>query len=296
MNTYSNNKYIKQYLIQCKSHGLSEGTISIYDNSLHEFVTWFESSHGKINRRWSNMKEQIIEEYLQWLDTVRKNDIETKKRKISTLKQFYKFLNRMKYFNNNPVEYFELRSESKNKIVKHLNTKEIQLLLDTIVGDRNKLITELFLNTGMRLHELVSLNIGDVENKTLKITGKGGKERIVYLNDDIYDKLHKYIGISKHTHNNTPLFLSNRGKRLSAKTIQKFMTLAEKEANLITGVHTLRHSFATNLYKNGVDLIVIKELLGHASIMTTQIYTSVATDKLKEVMNNHQITNFESTN
>ncbi|MDE5587023.1 MAG: tyrosine-type recombinase/integrase, partial [Bacilli bacterium] len=153
---------------------------------------------------------------------------------------------------------------------------------------RNKAMLELLYGTGLRISELLSLTLNDVDlvNCTVRCMGKGRKERIVPINDFIIDSLSKYLEVrsqleKKERHNQ--LFLNNHGKPITRQGFFKMLKklLAEKGLNPNTSPHTLRHSFATHLLENGADLRVIQEMLGHSDISTTRIYTHISNQQVR---------------
>ena len=239
-------------------------------------------------------------EFLKWLKDERNNSSVARARKVTAIRQFYSYLtNKMNLMEKNPLEELETPKIHK-ALPKYLTLSQSQALLDSVGSDpkaridvqkntvRDYCILTLFLNCGMRLSELCALNTKDInfENKTIRLFGKGRKERIIYLNDSCLDALNKYLAI-RNTENlqTDALFISNRDKRISKRRVQNLVEKAICKAGLSnTGVttHKLRHTAATLMYSNGVDTLVLKDVLGHESIATTEIYTHLSNDKLKE--------------
>ena len=267
----------------------SENTIKSYNNDLKKFNNFNKKNIEKIN-------DNDIKNYIKFLNK-ENNDTKTISHNISTLRSFYKFLLIEKKIKTNPMEYIEL-PKTKKSLPKTLSIEEIDKLLDINLIDafsyRNKAMLELMYSSGLRVSELVNVNIHDIDtsNCIIRIMGKGSKERIVPLGDyaikyiEIYIKEYREKLIKKEINNY--LFLNNHGKKMTRQGFFKILKQIAKEKNIKTefSPHTLRHSFATHLLNGGADLRSIQEMLGHESISTTQIYTHVSKEKLKENYNN----------
>ena len=285
IDTYINE--FTEYLIIDKKY--SENTIKSYNNDLKKFNNFNKKNIEKIN-------DNDIKNYIKFLNK-ENNDTKTISHNISTLRSFYKFLLIEKKVNKNPMEYIEL-PKTKKSLPKTLSIEEIDKLLDINLIDafsyRNKAMLELMYSSGLRVSELVNVNIHDIDtsNCIIRIMGKGSKERIVPLGDyaikyiEIYIKEYREKLIKKEINNY--LFLNNHGKKMTRQGFFKILKQIAKEKNIKTefSPHTLRHSFATHLLNGGADLRSIQEMLGHESISTTQIYTHVSKEKLKENYNN----------
>ena len=280
------NKFI-EYLIIDKKY--SENTVKSYHNDLKKFQIFF-------NTNISNIKEKHIKEYLKHLKETG-NDYRTINHNISTLRSFYKFLLIEKVIKENPMEYIEM-PKTKKSLPKTLSIEEIDKLLNIKLTDafsyRNKAMLELMYSSGLRVSELVNVNIHDIDtsNCIIRIMGKGKKERIVPLGDyaikyiELYLKEYREKLIKREL--NEYLFINNHGKKMTRQGFFKIIKQLAKEQNIKTDFspHTLRHSFATHLLNGGADLRSIQEMLGHESISTTQIYTHVSKEQLKENYNN----------
>ena len=278
-----------EYLIIDKKY--SENTVKSYNNDLKKYETFFK------NTNVLNIKEENIKDYLKYLKN-NSNDNRTINHNISTLRSFYKFLLIEKIIKENPMEYIEM-PKTKKTLPKTLSIEEIDKLLDIKLTDsfsyRNKAMLELMYSSGLRVSELVNVKIHDVDtsNCIIRIMGKGKKERIVPLGDyairyiDIYLREHRNNLTKKEL--NEYLFLNNHGKKMTRQGFFKILKQLAKEKNIKTDFspHTLRHSFATHLLNGGADLRSIQEMLGHESISTTQIYTHVSKEKIKENYNNY---------
>jgi len=276
-----------EYLIIDKKY--SENTIKSYKNDLKKFENY-------IKKQINNINENDIKNYIKYLNK-ENDDTKTISHNISTLRSFYKFLLIEKKVKNNPMEYIELPKIRKT-LPKTLSIEEIDKLLDIKLKDafsyRNKAMLELMYSSGLRVSELVNVNIHDIDtsNCIIRIMGKGSKERIVPLGDyainylELYLKEYREKLVKKEM--NDYLFLNNHGKKMTRQGFFKILKQLAKEKNIKTefSPHTLRHSFATHLLNGGADLRSIQEMLGHESISTTQIYTHVSKEKLKENYNN----------
>ncbi len=273
-------KFINYLLFEKK---YSQNTIKSYERDLNKLKKY--SNNKLIN----NKKD--IEKYIEFLN----KDLDSRSisRNISTLKSFYKFLKLNKETEKNPMETIT-NPKLKKALPKVLNEDEINTLLDIKLNNsfdyRNKAMLELMYSSGLRVSELISLNVNDIdlENETVRIFGKGSKERIVPLNEYTTTALKQYITnhrkeLFKHGENNY-LFLNNHGTKMTRQGFFKMLKKIASEKGIKTDFspHTLRHSFATHLLKYGADLRSIQELLGHSDISSTQIYTHITDEKLQK--------------
>ena len=221
----------------------------------------------------------------------------TTARKLATLRSFYKFLVRRNYLTSNPVAAVKTPKQEK-KLPRYLEYEEVQRLLntppaDTWLGARDRAILETLYSTGMRVSEIVALNMEDVDflGEVIHIRGKGKKERISPIGSSALQAIQRYIELRNRrmqhdSHfDSKVLFANKHGRRLSTRSVRRKMDKYLRQAGLDPAIspHTLRHSFATHMLNNGADLRSVQELLGHQSLSTTQIYTHVTTAKMKEV-------------
>ncbi len=221
------------------------------------------------------------------------NNAKTRARKSSTIRSFFKFLKAHAIIDENPAEHLDSPSLKKT-LPKYLTLDESIDLLDAIDGEffeRDYCIITLFLNCGLRLSELVGLNLRSIRGDgSVKILGKGNKERIVYLNDACIDALNKYLKIrpAEGLHDREALFISRQKNRISRRTVQYIVKKFLEKSGIDDkgySVHKLRHTSATLMYQHGnVDVMLLKELLGHESLATTQIYTHVANEQIKSAI------------
>jgi integrase/recombinase XerC len=221
-------------------------------------------------------------------------------RKLATLRSFYKFLVKRHHVDNNPASTIRTPKQEK-KLPKFLEYEQIQKLLDTPpadswLGARDRAMMETMYSTGVRVSELVGLNPNDVDflSEVIHIRGKGKKERICPIGSRALQAIQNYLEFRKRRMESDPnfdgrvLFANKHGKRLSTRSVCRKMSKYLMEAGLDPGIspHTLRHSFATHMLNNGADLRSVQELLGHQSLSTTQIYTHVTTNHMKEQYQN----------
>ena len=239
--------------------------------------------------------------FLLYSGTVRGNMWSAKARKLSAVKAFFKFLTvKRKLLETNPAIDIEA-PKPKKTLPKVLTEEEAVILLDAVKNDkastsvtRDYAIITLFLNCGMRVSELVGIDLSDIDHelRSLRVVGKGNKERIVYLNDACRYAIGDYIS-ERLTRDNSKittkaLFLSKRDQRISVKTVQwmvyKYLDLAGLGSKHYS-VHKLRHTAATLMYQSGnVDVRVLKDILGHEQLNTTQIYTHISNASMEEAM------------
>lgn len=210
-------------------------------------------------------------------------------RHLSALRSFFKFLTREGFLKSNPI-----LSVASPKLDRHLpqflTEEEVTRLIDSSLpkdemGLRDRAILETFYSTGMRISELVSLSQDDLDfiGGVVKLKGKGKKERIAPIGDKAISSLREYL--EKRKKQTNAVFLNKRGIRITDRGVRNIVGKYLKLSGMKQGVspHTLRHSFATHLLNRGADLRTVQELLGHANLSTTQIYTHLTTEKLKNV-------------
>ncbi|MGI6328318.1 MAG: site-specific tyrosine recombinase XerD [Dethiobacteria bacterium] len=273
--------------------GLAENTLESYQRDLKKYIQFLNRQEV---RDFNETSKKIILEYLA--EQKQKGlAVSTLTRNLASIRSFYQYLLQEQIIQENPAGELESpRAEKRLPTV--LSFKDIELLLEQPqpkgnIGMRDKAMLELLYATGIRVSELVSLNLDNVNLKMgfLKCDGKGNKERIVPLGSVAIKSLQEYLQNGRlkllKQRDEKALFINQHGKRL---TRQGFWKILKKYA-LRTGInaeitpHTLRHSFATHLLENGADLRSVQEMLGHADISTTQIYTQITRKKIKEIYN-----------
>ena len=269
----------------------SHHTITAYQNDLNSFQTFCDQEFGKESIATVNYAQ--IRNWIVSLVNAKISN-RTINRKVSSLKSFYKFLQKTKQIEASPLVKHQALKVLKQVQVP-FSEKEIFNVLDAFdEGDfesvRNKLMVELFYSTGMRRNELINIKMTDIDyvNETVKVLGKRNKERYIPLLKTVKESLLKYGVIRETIEINEPyLFLTKNGKKiydtLVYRTINNYFSAVSSKVK--KSPHVIRHSFATHLLNEGADLNAVKELLGHSSLASTQIYTHSSLGKLKEVYN-----------
>ena len=210
-------------------------------------------------------------------------------RKIATIRSFYNYLtNKMHLLRENPVKDID-SPKLKKTLPKYLTLDESLQLLDSVDGknqERDYCILTLFLNCGLRISELVSLNIHDIQGESLRVLGKGNKVRIIFLNDACQDAIKRYLAVRRPItgRDQNALFLSSRNERISRSMGHAMVKKRLGEAGIDStqySSHKLRHTAATLMLQNGVDVRAVQEVLGHDHLNTTEIYTHIDNDSLR---------------
>ena len=293
------NQSDKQYIEEFKIYlgvekNFSEHTISAYVSDIVSFFLWLENTNPR------EVDFNKLREYLHFIQRFEYKKT-TIARKIASIRTFYKFMFRERYIETNPAISLSAPKRPKS-LPKFLTPTEVEQILnnvkiDTPAGFRNRVILELLWATGMRISELSGLNFGDLnlEENEIRVFGKGAKERIVLITDRAKQYLMQYINSARkliapdyptdEINDDTPLFINKTGFRLQNATIRTAINDIVEKIELPKKVtpHVFRHSFATKLIENGADLRVVQELLGHAGISNTQIYTHVSLKHMKDV-------------
>lgn len=210
-------------------------------------------------------------------------------RKLSSLRSLFKFLNREGYIKKNPAVLLMTPKLDKT-LPKFLSEKEVVRFLEApikegVLGLRDKAIFETLYSSGLRVSELVGLNVESIDyiSNIVRVMGKGKKERLVPIGDRAVDAIRDYLKIRKS--NARMLFLNKNGKPLSDRGVRKIINkqILKTSMQMKVSPHVFRHSFATHLLDRGADLRSVQELLGHTNLSTTQIYTHISTERLKNV-------------
>ena len=270
----------------------SENTIKSYKNDLNQFSEFMQMNFKENELHLVN--EKIIR---AWIVSLMEKDFSTLSinRKISTLKTFFKFLLREGHINVNPMHKVISPKNSK-KLPVFVEEKQINNLLDDFSfgddfkGIRNKTIVEMFYNTGIRLSELIGLTYQsvDLHNGTIKVLGKRNKERLIPLIPSVLKTIEEYLILRQEFAIDINfLFVTEKGNKVYETLV--YRVINNYFSNVSTKVkkspHILRHSFATHLLNQGADLNSVKELLGHSSLASTQVYTHNSLEKIKQVYN-----------
>jgi site-specific recombinase XerD len=284
--------------------GKSKNTTKEYYYDLRTFFRWLKKERGITNDDdFSNITIDDVNieliksitlndlyNFVYYIGHNRSNSNSAKARKISTLRSFFKFLHtKLHVIDSNPTVELETPKLASRQPV-HLSLKEAKKLLNAVDGEfkeRDYCILTLFLNCGMRLSELVGIDLKDIKGDTLKVIGKGDKERTVYLNEACIQAVKDYL-TTRPSVKTDALFISKRKQRISNKTVQHIVKKYVEKAGLDTekySVHKLRHTAATLMYQHGdVDIRALQQILGHSNISTTQIYTHVDNKTLREAV------------
>lgn len=244
-----------------------------------------------------------VYEYLHYISSQRDNGSAARSRKVSSIRSFFKYLTaKANILKDNPVKELEVPNLKKS-LPKFLSLEESLELLNAVPQSEHQVrdfcIITLFLNCGMRLSELVGINLSDIKDNTVRICGKGNKERIVYLNDACLTAIGDYIKIRpRDCKEKQALFISRNGTRISRRRVQNIVEDTLKTAglnNMGYSAHKLRHTAATLMYQYGdVDIRVLKEVLGHKSVATTEIYTHVSDKQLENASKASPLSNVKN--
>lgn len=287
MEVFDFESMLEDYLIELEIRNYSENTIKTYSSIIHNLITYMEN-------------EENLYDEKRFLASFRKYIRDLKRDKYLT--QNYIYLTTVvskKFLEFNNIYFLEdIKNPKRTKsLPKSLNEKEVQDLLEAVTINENdtpfkqkskrrdKVILTLLYSTGLRISELVKLLKRDIDfdERTIRVRGKGDKDRIVLFDEHTKELLLDYLENDKH--DSEYIFINKNGNRLTPRYVQMMIKKYAEEAGIKKKVtpHVLRHSFATHLLKNGVDIRVIQQLLGHSSLSTTQIYTSVDMDTIKTV-------------
>lgn len=303
--------------------GSSSNTIKEYFFDLRIFFRFFKYRHKIVDENTkfedidiSDIDIEIIKKvnlmdlhaFISYVDKDRKNMNSTKTRKVASLKSFFDYLyTKVKLIPHDPTLDLESpKIEAKQPI--YLTLDECKILLDTVSEINNEVFRKrdyaiiiLFLNCGLRLSELSSINISKIKDDTINILGKGNKERTIYLNEACIYAINDYLTVRpKDARDKEALFLSMRKQRMSNRAIQHMIDKHLENAGFDTSVystHKLRHTAATLMYKHGnVDIKALQEILGHENVSTTQIYTHIDDEQLREAVKSNPLGKIKSKN
>ena len=275
--------------------GFSENTIAAYHNDLNQLASFIdqETARQGYPPSWASFSRQGMLSYL--LNLKERNYAPTTvARKVAAAKSFFGFMVTEGNMKDNPMQNVGSPSVGKS-LPKPISISQVRLLLEqpaklpTLEAKRDRAMLELLYASGMRVSELVSLNLGDVDTKdgSVRCFGKGHKERIIPIYNQAALAVEEYKTQTRphlaRDEAERALFLNHRGDRLTRQGFWQILKGYAKSAGLDRGItpHTLRHSFATHMLSGGADLRSVQELLGHANISTTQIYTHLTTEHIR---------------
>ena len=287
------NQFVQEYLAYLKlEKNLSEQSVSSYYSDLKKFLIFVEEEkHSDLN----NITSKIISKYFEIMRDLGLSS-STSARYLSSVKGFFKYLHSQDYIEKDPAEILSARI-TERKLPTVLSFAEIDKLLQTPnveekLGLRDKAILELFYSCGLRVSELINLKISDLyfNDEVIRVLGKGSKQRIVPIGSSAIYWISEYLqkvrfSLEKKMKSENIIFLNVRGTKLSRMGIWKIVNRYAQEAEISREFHphTFRHSFATHLLEGGADLRAVQEMLGHADISTTQIYTHIDRDFIKQM-------------
>ncbi|MEW5843320.1 MAG: site-specific tyrosine recombinase XerD [Bacteroidota bacterium] len=289
--------FLKEYLSILRfEKNLSENTTNAYKNDLQKFLNFVQ---GKNVTDYNQVTAGHIAKFFEQ----QKNngiDSATTARYMSSIKGFFGYLEDNNYIEKNPTTTLS-RVKKSRKLPAVLSFPEIERILnspktDDVAGLRDKAILETFYSSGLRVSELINLKVNDLyfADEVVRVFGKGSKERIVPMGSSAINWLKTYLTksrpmLEKKNKSQNYVFLNKRGTKLSRMWIWKIVNHYAHEAGITKEIHphTFRHSFATHLLEGGADLRAVQEMLGHADISTTQIYTHVDRNYIKQVHKDH---------
>lgn len=292
----------------------SQKTVFEYSLNLREFIT-FVAVEKKVTEKinpdirfcdvefFRNMTLNDAYKFLSYCKNEKMNSPTTRSRKTVAIRQFFKYLSdNRNVIDNNPMKVLDSPKTNKT-LPKYLTLDQSIELLKAIDGknkERDYAILTLFLNCGLRLSELVGLNYTDIRSDgSMRVTGKGNKERVVYLNNACVTAIERYMRVRPvdGVEDKNALFLSSRLKRISPKTVQYIVKMFLDKAgigNLGLSTHKLRHTAATLMYQYGdADVLVLKDILGHENLSTTEIYTHIVDEQRKHAIENNPLASVE---
>lgn len=286
-------KHLKAFLYYIElEKGLAENTISSYKNDLTRLI---EFAYANGVSYYQEISLELLENFFNQLYELGLNN-SSRARYLSAIRELFKYLNYKKVITDNKTEKLDLPKSSR-KIPEVLSYHEISLILDIIdihthLGIRDRAMLEILYASGLRVSELTGVKERDIlfDEGIIRVFGKGSKERIVPIGSSALEFIKQYLSevrfhIKNSNKNAEELFLNSRGGKLSRMGIWKIIDKYVKMTNIEKNVHphTFRHSFATHLLEGGADLRAVQEMLGHSDISTTQIYTHIDNQYLKEI-------------
>lgn len=285
-------KLRKQFLNHCSvERQLSENTLQAYSYDLDDFIRWLPARTAP-----AAITTSLLKQYLEYMGVERSQSVATIRRRIACLRAFFRFLEDEKAILN-PFATWRLKLPRRRRLPRALSREESAMLLSA-AGLRSRtskrrtttgLEVALMIATGIRVGELCKLEISDAspDGANLRIRGKGSRDRVVYVtNTHLRSRLQKLVALRSRASASTPLFLNRRGQKLRPHAFRPKLRAFAKQAGIKRPItpHMLRHTAATLLIENGVDIRMVQRLLGHSSIATTEIYTHVSDEALRRTL------------
>ncbi len=298
MNRQTVHEFVDSFLDYLrKEKNASEKTLVTYEQSLREFNNFLHEYAGSGELTLDNLSEgDSVRAFLVELDK-RGNDRRTVRKKLSSIRSFAKYLVKFEYIGQDFTGFISTPKANK-PIPVFVEEEGIEKILsvspDSPTGYRDKAMIELLYGTGMRVSELCGLNFGDIDFDAHMVTvlGKRRKQRVIPVIDRAIDAVRKYMkirdSVSESAADGRAIFISSNGKRIIPASVYRIVAKRIGEVSSVErkGPHTLRHSFATHLLNHGADLEAVRQLLGHESLSTTQVYTHLSIEQLKKVYRN----------
>lgn len=297
---------LKNFLTQKLTiEGKSPNTVKEYYYDLRGFLGYLKEIKdfdGEVDIDFiKGIELNDIYEYLMYISNEKKNGARTRSRRVSSIKSFFKYLHiKVKLIDSNPTEALD-PPKFISTVPRYLELDESKRLLSCVDGrhkERDFAILTLFLNCGLRLSELVGINLADIKKDSMVVKGKGNKERTIYLNDACLSAISNYLAVRPklNVKDEKALFISGQNRRIYYKTVQhlvkKYIAAAGLDPTKYS-THKLRHTAATLMYKYGkVDVRTLQTILGHEQLSTTQIYTRVSNDQVKEAVDKNPLASF----
>lgn len=283
--------------------GFTVKTIGAYRHDLGKFSEFAEKELGK-EYQIGDIDQYTIKAYMQFLADMgykRVNSAISRGRKLATIKSFFKYLLSEGKVKSNPATQVKM-PKVQRKEPSYLTEQEYKRLLRVVKNNatryfkqRDMAIVTMLLGMGLRLSELVELNIGDIsfDDGSVKVTRKGNHEHILPANDEVMVSIQRYLKTREEVNAQDPLFLSKRNKRIDNSSVwylvKKYLKQAQIEKDKLSP-HTLRHTFATTLLKQGENILIIKELLSHRNLRTTERYLHINGEDLKSAVQKINLT------
>lgn len=281
---------VEGFLADLERRSFSPHTVAAYRRDLERYARYLTELTHEEEPRLSGFTAASVRRYVAWMVSTRYAR-RTVQRGLAAIRSLAKFLVQKKIISANPALGLTAPRPEK-RLPSFLTRKEVDLLFACPADPkpselRDRAVLELFYGTGIRLTELTQLTMRDIDASggLVRVTGKGSKQRVVPLGRSAEKAIERYVSARGGAAPDEPLFLNSRGDRLSGRSVQRLVAkrLAQVSEARSLSPHVLRHTFATHMLNAGADLRAVQELLGHASLSSTQIYTHVTTERLKDV-------------